>query len=272
MNLVDNCLLSSILLISFPSIAHVLCQNFPFHIRNNFFLLWPWWCAAVVVFGKSSSSCIMMFTMHAFTRKKREPKHELAKKGNCFDLLSDSAVWFHLMHFYGSIFVFFLSLSLSLSWYFWVIVLCVVLPLTLPFSFSLSFQNQKRRHHHQLKCLCLSKIKTMLSDPIIACMLNMCFTFSLNIFKNFQLVNRLLPFFITLHRSQNIFLLSAVTKESTMQKKKSWWVWVVVSRRHFLYSVIKYFSHTKAGPQKPINSLFFSLSLTHSLIALHRIT
>lgn len=90
---------------------------------------------------KSSSSCIMMFTMHAFTRKKREPKHELAKKGNCFDLLSDSAVWFHLMHFYGSIFVFSLSLLL-LSWYFWVIVLCVELPRSLysSFSFSLSFQ------------------------------------------------------------------------------------------------------------------------------------
>lgn len=94
----------------------MLCQNFPFHWELNF--LWPS-CGCIRLFGsqywskkKKDSSCFRM-CMHA--RKKREPKHERAKKGienwNCFDLLfsilpSGSIL---MQFFYGSIFLFLFS-------------------------------------------------------------------------------------------------------------------------------------------------------------------
>lgn len=75
--------------------------------------------------------------------EKCKPKHERAKKRhrkqNCFDLLSDSTVWFHFNAFLW-VDLFVSACSLSLSLFFRVNVLCVALPRTSLFSFSLSFQ------------------------------------------------------------------------------------------------------------------------------------
>lgn len=193
---------------------YLLCQNFPFHVWNNF-LIWPWWCVAVVVFGKSSSSCccIMMFTMHAFYTKKARAKTRTRKKGNCFDLLSDSAVWFHLMHFYGSIFIF--SLSLPFVVFLGNCVMCWTSSLALLFLFVFPFISESKASSTTEMFMSVQNNNVKWPNY---CLLNMCFTFSLNILKNFQLV--CYPF-LSLSTDHKIyfFLLSAVTKESTMQKK-----------------------------------------------------
>ena len=137
--------------------------------------------------------------MHAFYTKKARAKTRTRKKRQLLWPTFSSAVWFHLMHFYGSIFVF-LSLSLLLPF---VVFLgnCVMCCTSSFFLFVFPFISESKASSTTEMFMSVQNNHVMWPNY---CLLNMCFTFSLNIFKNFQLVNRLLPF-LSLSTDHKIF-------------------------------------------------------------------
>lgn len=125
----------------------MLCQNFPFHWELNF--LWPS-CGCIrqsaQLKKKKDSSCFRM-CMHA--RKKREPKHERAKKGIENEIALTyffSAVWFHFNAF---LWVDLLVSVFSSSFFSGYNVLCGALPRS-SFSFSLSLSVSLTERSHEM--------------------------------------------------------------------------------------------------------------------------